>query len=83
MCIRDSAQAVLSVTSMAADAIGIGDVVGTLQPGKEADIIVVNGDPTRDVSSLGKVAGVFLGGTWIDRGSNPALTAIRQSKRDS
>ena len=62
-------QGVVSVTSLAAASLGIGDTVGTLEPGKEADVIVVDGNPGEKISDLWNVADVFLAGRRIDRGS--------------
>jgi imidazolonepropionase-like amidohydrolase len=41
-----------AATRTAAVAIGRGDVVGTLEPGKLADLLVVEGDPASDVRVL-------------------------------
>ena len=71
-------QGVASVTSEAATALGIDDVAGTLEEGKEADIIALDGDPTEDVGALFDVSEVFLAGRRVDRGSAASLAAIRQ-----
>jgi len=54
-----------AATRIAADAIGRGDELGTLTPGKLADLVVVDGDPTRDVGALSRVVAVFLGGERV------------------
>ena len=71
-------QGVLSVTSEAAKALDIDDVVGTLERGKEADVIVIDGDPTQDIADLWKVTEVFKAGQRIDRGSAESRAATRQ-----
>ena len=55
-----------AVTSTAAEAIGLDDR-GMLKPGKRADLIVVEGDPTRDLQSLEFVRAVMKAGTWHHR----------------
>lgn len=45
-------EALLAITQRAAEACGLLDRVGTLQVGKEADIISVSGDPLTDVTTL-------------------------------
>lgn len=45
------AQALVAATSSAAALLGLGDTVGTIEPGKRADLVVVDGDPL-DVSGL-------------------------------
>ena len=47
-------QAILSATKIAANTIGIGDAVGTIEKGKIADIILVDGDPLRNINILQK-----------------------------
>ena len=43
-------EAIVAGTCNTADAFGIDDMVGTLEPGKQADILVVDGDPLEDIS---------------------------------
>ena len=71
-------QGVLSVTSEAAKALGIDSGVGTLEPGKEADIITVDGDPSTDVNALWNVRDVFKAGDRIERGSDESVERVRQ-----
>ena len=71
-------QGVLSVTKWAAQALGVDDVVGTLEPGKQADILVVEGNPSKDVNDLWNVADVFFRGDKLERGSEESLAAVRQ-----
>jgi imidazolonepropionase-like amidohydrolase len=52
-------------TQIAAEAIGLGDTIGTIAPGKQADLVVVDGDPTRDVSALSRVVAVVKGGERV------------------
>ena len=71
-------QGVMSVTSWAAAALGMDDKVGSLEPGKEADILVVKGDPSVDINDLWNVSDVFFAGRKVARGSEDSLAAIRQ-----
>jgi imidazolonepropionase-like amidohydrolase len=54
--------AIESATRIAAEAIGWGDRVGTLQPGHYADLIAVANDPLSDISELERVQFVMKGG---------------------
>jgi imidazolonepropionase-like amidohydrolase len=56
-------EAIRTATVNAADLLGWGDKVGTVEPGKWADVIAVDGDPTRDVTVLEHVKFVMKAGT--------------------
>jgi imidazolonepropionase-like amidohydrolase len=55
--------AIVAATRTSAEIMGWRDRVGTIEPGKFADIIAVNGDPLRDISELERVTWVMKGGT--------------------
>ena len=55
--------AIRTATINAADLLGWKDRVGTLEPGRWADIVAVDGDPTKDVTILEHVKFVMKGGT--------------------
>lgn len=58
-------QAIQAVTKYAADACGVGHLVGTLEPGKEADVVVIDGDPLADIRQMARVAAVYKGGVEV------------------
>jgi imidazolonepropionase-like amidohydrolase len=58
-------EAITHGTGLAAEAIGIGHLAGTIQPGRQADLIAVPGDPTRDVALLRRTCLVLQGGRVI------------------
>ncbi len=60
-------EAIVSATSDSARSCWINDSVGTLQPGKVADVLVVEGDPSQDIKALADTVDVFLGGKCVDR----------------
>jgi len=55
-------EALATGTRLAADAIGLGDQIGTLERGKIADLTIVTGDPTTRISDLRNVRAVVRGG---------------------
>jgi imidazolonepropionase-like amidohydrolase len=58
-------QAIQTATVNDADLLGWSDKVGTLEPGKWADIIAVDGDPLKDVTTLQNVKFVMKGGEVV------------------
>ena len=56
------AQAIRAATSSAADLIGRAKDVGTVEPGKFADLIAVTADPLQDVRALENVGWVMKAG---------------------
>lgn len=56
------AEALMAGTSMAAKAVRLDDRIGSLEAGKLADVILVRGDPTRDISEIRQVEAVFVSG---------------------
>src|ERR1700687_6212956 len=55
-------QAIQSATSNAADLLGKSDLLGSLKPGKYADIIAISGDPMADIRVLEHVSFVMKEG---------------------
>jgi imidazolonepropionase-like amidohydrolase len=72
--------AIVAATRTAAEAIGILDVVGTIEEGKVADIILVNGDPLENISILSeedKIAMVMKEGRIFVNRSNVKIEPRR------
>jgi imidazolonepropionase-like amidohydrolase len=59
---QDPMQAIISATSLAAESLGLGDKIGSIAPGYEADLIALDGDPLRDITALERVAFVMKSG---------------------
>lgn len=55
-------ECIQSATVNAADLLGVSDILGSIEKGKYADIIAVDGDPTKDVQVMGKVSFVMKNG---------------------
>ena len=54
--------AIVGATSLAAESLGLGNEIGALAAGYEADIVAVSGDPTKDIAKLRDVTFVMKGG---------------------
>jgi imidazolonepropionase-like amidohydrolase len=58
-------EAIQTATLNDADLLGWSDKIGTIEPGKFADIIAVDGDPLQDVTTLERVKFVMKGGAVV------------------
>jgi imidazolonepropionase-like amidohydrolase len=58
-------QSIQAATINAADLLGWSDKIGTVEPGRWADIIAVDGDPLQDVTTLERVKFVMKGGEVV------------------
>ncbi|HKG59619.1 MAG TPA: amidohydrolase family protein [Pyrinomonadaceae bacterium] len=54
--------AMVSANSLAAEALGMGNQIGSIAPGLEADIIALEGDPVKDITAVRRVVFVMRGG---------------------
>ena len=54
--------AIQSATRVAAELLGVEDVLGTIEAGKTADIIAVKGNPINDISALQDIVFVMKNG---------------------
>jgi hypothetical protein len=59
-------EAIKIATLNGALAMGIEKQTGTIEPGKEADLIVIDGDPSQNISDIRKVIWVFKDGVGFN-----------------
>jgi len=67
------ARAIQSATRDAAELLGASARIGSIQAGREADIVAMNGDPLQDPAVLSRVAFVMKGGTVYRRNGAPTV----------
>lgn len=61
-------QAISAATKNAATVLKINDRYGTIEPGKTADLIILNGNPVQDIKNTRKIAAVYKAGQEVSRG---------------
>ena len=54
--------AITSGTSVSAESLGMGDKIGSVAPGMEADLVATEGNPLDDITAVRKVAFVMKAG---------------------
>jgi imidazolonepropionase-like amidohydrolase len=59
------AAAIRAATLDSAESIGLAHEVGSLEVGKQADLLLTAGDPTQDIGALKRVGAVFLAGQQV------------------
>lgn len=67
----------IAATRHGAEAYGLADSLGTVQPGKVADLLVVDADPLAHVRNLRQIRYVVKGGRLVDRGALPAMQVLQ------
>ncbi len=61
-CGVDPMAAMVSANSLGAEALGMSDQIGSIVPGLQADIIAVDGDPLKEITSVRRVVFVMKSG---------------------
>ncbi|MFZ0706029.1 MAG: amidohydrolase family protein [Candidatus Korobacteraceae bacterium] len=67
--------AMISAQSLGAEAMGLQDEIGTLASGMQADIIALEGDPTKDITAVRRVVFVMKGGVVYKNVAKDAIPA--------
>ena len=80
--VRDGGQkpmaAIVAATSTAAQSLDLGDKIGTIAPGFQADIIATDGNPLQDITAVRRVVFVMKGGKVF---KNLATAASSRAKK--
>ncbi len=66
-------QAIEATTRVAAEACGVAPLVGTLEAGKEADLLVVAGNPLQDIECVANVTAVYKAGRVVGPATEHSL----------
>ena len=72
--------AMISANSLAAEAMRMGDEIGSITPGLQADIIALDGDPLKDITAVRRVVFVMKGGIVYKnsaRGVIPSFAGVQ------
>jgi len=72
-CGVDPMAAMVSANALGAEAMGLGDQIGSIAPGMQADIIALDGDPLHDITSVRRVVFVMKGGVVYKNAARSAI----------
>jgi imidazolonepropionase-like amidohydrolase len=72
-CGVDPNAAMVSANSLAAEALGLSDQIGSIAPGLQADIIALDGDPMKDITAVRRVVFVMKGGVVYKNTARDAI----------
>ncbi len=73
----DPMSALVSANSLAAEAMRMGDRIGSIAPNYEADIIALDGDPVKDITAVRNVVFVMKGGVVYKSRPVPRVDPMR------
>jgi imidazolonepropionase-like amidohydrolase len=79
-CGVDPMSAIVSANSLGAEALQMGDQIGSIAPGMQADIIAIDGDPLKDITAVRRVVFVMKSGVVyknVTRNTIPAYAIIQ------
>jgi imidazolonepropionase-like amidohydrolase len=79
-CGVDPMSAMVSANSLAAEALRMGDQIGSIAPGMQADILAIDGDPLKDITAVRRVVFVMKGGVVykkVTRNAIPAYAGVQ------
>jgi imidazolonepropionase-like amidohydrolase len=72
-CGVDPMTAMVSANSLGAEAMRLGDQIGSIAPGLQADIIALDGDPLKDITAVRRVVFVMKGGVVYKNAARSAI----------
>jgi imidazolonepropionase-like amidohydrolase len=75
-------EALASATRKPAEWLGLADSVGTIAPGKVADLVLLDANPLADITNTRRIAAVLLRGRLFQRGELDALRASVRAMPD-
>jgi imidazolonepropionase-like amidohydrolase len=70
------AQAIVAGTKNGAIAARLADQLGTIEPGKRADLVILDANPLDDIANLRKVSMVIKDGVVVDRDHLPQTRVL-------
>jgi imidazolonepropionase-like amidohydrolase len=80
---QDPMAALISATSLSAESLNLGNEIGSITPGMQADIVGFDGDPLKDVYAAGRAVFVMKGGKVYENVARGSKAAWHPSEKES
>lgn len=75
-------QALEAATRNPAAFLGAAREWGTIERGKRADLVLITGNPLQDIRNTSRIAGVSIGGRWLEPPALERLVALATDRLD-
>ena len=80
---QDPMQALISATSLSAESLNLGNEIGSIEPGMQADIVGFDGDPLKDVYAASRVVFVMKAGKVYENLTRGSKVGWHEKARES
>jgi imidazolonepropionase-like amidohydrolase len=80
---QDPMKALISATSLSAESLNLGNEIGSIVPGMQADIVGFDGDPLKDVYAASRAAFVMKGGKVYENVARGSKIGWHETARGS
>ena len=70
----------MSATTGPAEFLGLSDSLGTVEPGKAADLVLLDADPVADIANIRRIHAVVRGGRYIGPEERERLLATARAE---
>ncbi len=75
-------QALETATRNPAEFLGASQEWGTIEPGKRADLVLIAGNPLKDIRNTARIEAVSIGGRWLPRPELQRMIATASDRLD-
>ncbi|MCF4101886.1 amidohydrolase family protein [Gillisia sp. M10.2A] len=69
-------EVLISATRRPSEWLGINEMVGTVEIGKYADLILLNANPLENIRNTREIRGVFVNGKWVDKNKIEEMLSV-------